>query len=94
MAVSDIEAELERLTAAVADCKRRLQEAREEDAGIKVGDMVTAMGNTYKVVNVEFMPFGDWRPAIKPWVSGVTKTKRGKWSKNIRNLYADWTKLP
>lgn len=54
-----------------------------------MNDRVTARGETYKITRIEFYP---WRRDGRPWLSGVAKTKRGEWSKNIRNLYGNWTK--
>lgn len=87
--VTELENELARLQVEVVRCKCRLQEAREEAAGIKVGDLVTARGVTYKVTRIEFHP---WRKDGKPWLSGARRTKAGAWSKIDRYLYADWKK--
>jgi hypothetical protein len=66
---------------------RELNEAYIAASGVKVGQIVTYLGDPYRVVEIEPRRTSS---LFKPWLVGTPKKKDGSWSNRSINLYGDW----
>ncbi len=82
----------------LSQVKREIKELSVElcsdQWGVKVDDVVTVCGASFKVTEVEPANFNEIDQKFdKPWLKGVGKTTNGEFGKVVKSLYDDWSKV-
>lgn len=91
-AIKDLERKVQSLRSQLADAEKKLNDAKLEVVGVRVGDIVKSTGTYHQAGKLFRVCEIDMVDSGKPWVSGNPQRKNGTYGTAKRGLYSYWEK--